>query len=205
MNMRISGLWAALAFAARVFFAPAGFIALTSFTVFIATPASAQDIRPLQFARGASSAVVTGAVVRGTRSVYSFDARKGQWANIVVTAVEANAAISVWRPGAKASFGEMVEIEGRALAGAGELDDASQWRGRLPDTGTYLIVVGPTRGNATFELRLAISKTQPPAKAGSAATTCSRPECRQPTDGTPGTLDSDGHGDSCPQLHALAR
>jgi len=178
MKLRLAWLLAALIFAA---------------------PAFAREIRPLEFSRGASSAVVSDAVVRGTRSVYSFEARKGQWATIVVTAVESNAAISVWRPGAKATFGEFVEIDGRALAGAGELDEAKKWQGRLPDTGTYLIVVGPTRGNATFELSLAISKLPPPAKAGSAATPCTSAGCGQPTDGP---LEKDGG--MCLGLHALA-
>lgn len=122
----------------------------------------AQEIRDIQFAPGASSVVVSDAVVRGGRHYFAFSARKGQWAQISVTAIESNAAISVWRPGARTSEGESGDVQGQTLSGAGETNDASQWRGRLPDSGRYLIVVGPTRGNASYELRLEIRR-RPPA------------------------------------------
>ena len=44
----------------------------------------------------------------------------------------------------------------KALLGAGEGEDCKRWSGVLPDTGTYLVVVGPTRGNATYTLTVAI-------------------------------------------------
>lgn len=122
----------------------------------------AQEIRDIQFTPGASSVVVSGAVVRGGRDYFAFSARKGQWTQISVTAIESNAAITVWRPGARTGVGESGDIEGRSLPGAGEGNDASQWRGRLPDSGRYLIAVGPIRGNATYELRLEI-RQRPPA------------------------------------------
>jgi len=121
-----------------------------------AASAGAEQAHEIRFAPGSNSATVSGAVVRGTRDVYAFSARKGQMANIEVSAVESNAAMSVWRPGARLGSPEE-DIQGKTLPGAGEGQDAQRWSGALPETGRYLIVVGPTRGNATYKLRLRIT------------------------------------------------
>lgn len=121
-----------------------------------AASAGAHETHEIRFAPGSNSATVSGAVVRGTRDIYSFSARKGQTANIEVSAVESNAAMSVWRPGTHVGAPED-DIQGKALPGAGEAQDAQRWSGALPETGRYLIVVGPTRGNATYKLRLRIT------------------------------------------------
>jgi hypothetical protein len=39
---------------------------------------------------------------------------------------------------------------------AGETDDATVWQGTLPVSGKYLIVVGGTRGNAAYKLKITI-------------------------------------------------
>jgi len=39
---------------------------------------------------------------------------------------------------------------------AGEEDDATVWAGELQQSGRYLVVVGPTRGNATYEVTVTI-------------------------------------------------
>ena len=118
--------------------------------------AQAQDVREIRFAPGASSGTVSGAVVRGTRDVYAFTARKGQTAELRLVSLESNAAFSIWRPGAQLGADAGSDIVGKSLPGAGEGQDAVQWRGRLPDSGRYFVIVGPTRGNATSELRLSI-------------------------------------------------
>jgi hypothetical protein len=137
------------------------------FLALSAATARAQDVHEIRFAPGSSSATVSGAVVRGTRDIYSFSARKGQMARIDVSAVESNAAITVWRPGAR--LGAPVDdIQGRTLPGTDEGQDAQRWKGSLPESGRYMIVVGPTRGNATYKLRLAIGdqSSRKPAGAG---------------------------------------
>lgn len=121
----------------------------------LSASAVAQEVREIRFAPGSSSATVSGAVVRGTRDIYSFSARKGQKASIDASAVESNVAITVWRPGTRLGAADE-DIQGKALPGAGEGEDAQRWAGSLPETGRYLIVVGPTRGNATYQLRLGI-------------------------------------------------
>ena len=64
----------------------------------------------------------------------------------------------IYAPGAQADRRDYgVEIVGaKALPGAGEGEDAKNWSGILPDTGAYLVVVGPTYGNATYTLRVSI-------------------------------------------------
>lgn len=120
--------------------------------------AMGDGIRQIRFAPGTSSASVSDAVARGARQLYSFQARGGQSATITLTSVEKNAVFVVWRPGAKPTVREFIEIEGQTLVGAGEEDDANYWRGRLPDSGMYLIAIGSTRGNAAYELRLMVGK-----------------------------------------------
>ncbi len=120
--------------------------------------ATATDtVQPIRFARGATSAEVAGAVIRGERALYSVGARAGQHLLAHVTAVEDNAAVQIYEPGAKLERRDYgLDVSGKALPGAGEGDDATRWAGTLPKSGTYLFVVGPTRGNATFRLSVAI-------------------------------------------------
>ena len=56
------------------------------------------------------------------------------------------------RPGYKAGKDAdgILEIKGATLQGAGEGEDAAAWKGDLPASGKYLILVGPTRGDATL-------------------------------------------------------
>jgi hypothetical protein len=118
---------------------------------------AAEAIKPIQFSRGASSAEVKGAVIRGERALYSFVARGGQHASLRISALEDNAIFQLYAPGAKPEMRDSVlEILGDALPGAAEGEDAVRWEGALPDSGAYLLVVGPTRGNAEYRLTVTI-------------------------------------------------
>ena len=46
--------------------------------------------------------------------------------------------------------------EEESLPGAGDNDDATNWSGELPIDNEYVIVVGGTRGNATYALTISI-------------------------------------------------
>ena len=108
-----------------------------------------ERVEPIRFACGTSGAEVSGAVVRGERALYSLSVRAGQVLSARIEAPEGNAVFQIWRPGAvPRSEDGMLTVDGTALPGAGEGDDARSWRGTLPVGGAYLIVVGPTRGNA---------------------------------------------------------
>lgn len=101
-----------------------------------------QEIR---FARGASSATLEGGVIRGERDVYTLVARKGQRMTVTVTSVEDNAVFQIYPPGSE-----------EGLSGAADGEDAKRWSGALPASGRYRIVVGGTRGNCTYTLKVGI-------------------------------------------------
>jgi hypothetical protein len=118
--------------------------------VFVATlvigSVFAEGVRKkILFAGGESSATIKGAVIRGDRDRYLLGAKKGQTMSVKITAEEDNAVFQVYRPGEK-----------EALPGAGESDDAKDWSGELPADGEYVIVVGGTRGNASYSLTVSI-------------------------------------------------
>ncbi len=115
------------------------------------------QVQPIRFARGASGAEVQGAVVRGERALFSLEARAGQTLTARITAPEDNAVFQIWHPGAVPRQQDgMAMVDGTALPGAGEGEDARSWSGRLPASGAYLIVVGGTRGNAAFRLSVTV-------------------------------------------------
>lgn len=123
----------------------------------LALPAAAQEATPIRFAPGASGAVVSGSVVRGERALYTLEARTGQTLTAHITAVENNAVFQLYAPGARAARRDgMLDIEGTALAGAAEGEDARAWQGRLTASGPYLFVVGGTRGNASYRLSVTV-------------------------------------------------
>ena len=99
----------------------------------------------VRFARGTSSATIHGAVVRGDRDRYYVAATKGQTMTVKITSTESNAVFQIYFHG-----------EEESLAGAGDDDDATDWSGELPIDNEYVIVVGGTRGNATYTLKISI-------------------------------------------------
>lgn len=132
--------------------------ALLSACLAFTVPAAAEPVvLPIRFAPGGSSAEVAGGVERGGRVIYSLGARAGQTMHLQVTAPEQNAALQVWLPGATLPADDpMGTIAGQTLPGTGEGQDARTWSGRLPRSGTYLVVVGPIRGGAAYTLRVSI-------------------------------------------------
>jgi hypothetical protein len=103
----------------------------------------------IQFGAGESSAVLYGSVVRGTEDTYYVSASPGQYMNVNVSSGEGNAVFQI--------YGE-VEGTWSPLIGAGPGEDTSAWADTLPGggTGNFMIVVGPTRGNADYSLYVSI-------------------------------------------------
>jgi hypothetical protein len=95
--------------------------------------------RRIQFRRNATSAVVEDAVVRGTRDTYLLRARRGQTMTVSITSLENNAVFDIQFPN-----GTIVQQE------------ATSWRGVLSTTGDHKIIVGGTRGNATYRMQVSI-------------------------------------------------
>lgn len=98
----------------------------------------------VRFAKGRTTTVLKGAVVRGTQDRYILGASSGQTMLVHITAREKNVAFTILGPDAT------------ALAGTEEGADATDWTGTLPLSGDYAIWVSPTRGNATYTLEVTI-------------------------------------------------
>jgi hypothetical protein len=75
---------------------------------------------------------------------------------VAIKAKEDNAVFQVYQPGGVPTrdADDMVDVTGTPLPGAE--GDTSHWTGKLPATGTYLVKVGATRGNATYELSVSV-------------------------------------------------
>lgn len=109
-------------------------------TLLLALPCMAEGItRQVRFAPGTDSATLEGAVLRGDRDTYTLEAGEGQKIWIKITSVEDNAVFDLYSPG-----GELFEQEARSM------------NGRLPESGAYKVVVGGTRGNASYRLKVTI-------------------------------------------------
>ena len=110
-----------------------------------ATVTFAEGVRKrIKFARGRTSTVINNAVLRDEVDEYILTARAGQKMKVDISSVEDNA-----------SF-EIVGPDKTQLPRAGFDDDARHWTGELPQSGDYVIEVAPTRGNATYRLKVEI-------------------------------------------------
>jgi len=114
--------------------------------------------KEIQFPRGSTSAVIEESVIRGEQDFYYLTTKAGQTMDVVISSLEKNAVFSIYKPGYTISVDKdgLTEIKGDSLPHAGETDDATAWKGKLPVSGKYLIVVGGTRGNATYKLKVTI-------------------------------------------------
>ncbi|CAD5932042.1 hypothetical protein PCC9214_01350 [Planktothrix tepida] len=96
-------------------------------------------VSQIRFAPGKNSATVSQSVVRGSRDIYLLKANQGQRMDLKMTSLENNAVFDVIAPN-----GQVLKTE------------ATQSSLKLPATGTYEIIVGGTRGNATYQLNVKI-------------------------------------------------
>jgi hypothetical protein len=99
--------------------------------------------KTVRFAKGRSSASYSGAVIRGERDVYVLGASGGQQMSVSISSEEDNAVFQVEGPGGY-------------LRGAEPGSDRTSWSGELPANGKYRVIVGGTRGNATYTVTIAI-------------------------------------------------
>ena len=96
-------------------------------------------VAQIRFAPGTNSATVNQSVVRGSRNIYLLRANQGQRMELKITSLENNAVFDLIAPN-----GEILKTE------------ATQSSLKLPATGNYEIIVGGTRGNATYKLNVKI-------------------------------------------------
>jgi hypothetical protein len=113
---------------------------------------------PVRFPAGASATDLRGGVARGERDCFSIGARQGQIVSVTQPGVgHPNIAIQLYRPPWHVGHdADAVVVTGTALKGAGEGADATQWRGSLPVSGSYLLVVGTIRGGDAYRVHVEI-------------------------------------------------
>lgn len=120
-------------------------VLLTVTVLSLAAVTSADGVtKRIKFAKGKHSATVSNSVVRGDRDTYLAGAGLGQTMTVKITSLEDNAVFQIEAP------------DGEYLEGAGDGDDAMEFTGELPAKGDYKIIVGGTRGNATYKLTVMI-------------------------------------------------
>ena len=113
---------------------------------------------PIHFRRGATSATVGGTVERAEYACYTLDACAGQRLDVQVRSAERNVVLIAYEPGyAITRDADGPDVSGPTLAGAGGQDEAMGVHGRLDRSGTYLFLLGSTRGaGGTYTLRATV-------------------------------------------------
>lgn len=119
-----------------------GAILLAALLLLTSIAAQAQSDRTIRirFARGRTTKVIKDAVVRGTRDRYLLRASRGQTLTVHITSLENNAVFDIGAPGGRHTMTQ----------------ESTDWTGYLPRNGDYIIVVGGTRGNATYTLEVTV-------------------------------------------------
>ena len=114
--------------------------------------------RKIFFATGSTRGTAGGHVLRGARDLYSLTATAGQYMTVTLTTPDDNAVFQIYEPGTTLGRDAdgVLEFHGTTLHVAGDGNDATRWSGRLPRTGTYIIAVGSTRGNARYSMDIRI-------------------------------------------------
>jgi len=93
----------------------------------------------VKFKKGGTSATYKNAVIRGERNKYLLGASAGQVMSVSISSLENNAVFDIQSPSGKAVVSEVRD-----------------WSGQLSEKGRYRIIVGGTRGNATYTVRFAV-------------------------------------------------
>jgi len=108
---------------------------------------SIENIFKIEFESGKLSTLVNNSILRGDRDVYYFNALSGQRLSTALTALEDNAVLAIYYR--KNSKWILVDSSLKSRV----------WHGKLPksQSNRYMIEVGGTRGNATYELFIGIA------------------------------------------------
>jgi hypothetical protein len=100
--------------------------------------------KEIRFPRGKSSTTIEESVLLSERDVYFLTANAKQTLEIKISSSTV------------AEKDGLTEVNGETLPGAGDTEEIRSWKGVLPVSGKYVIVVGGTRGNATYKLHVAV-------------------------------------------------
>lgn len=112
----------------------------------------------IHFRHGTTAAAMTGTVERAEYACYTLGARAGQRLDVQVRSAEQNVVLIAYRPGyVLKQDADGPDVSGPTLAGAGEQDEAMAVHGKLDQTGTYLFLLGSTRGSGgTYTLHATV-------------------------------------------------
>ncbi len=102
--------------------------------------------KPIQFKRGATSAVVNDTIKNDLEYEYTFVAKAGQLATIKVTSTPTDSVTFEIRVNGETVTGEMNDV-------------GTEWSGSLPEDGEYWVSVkrkSASKGSSKFSLRLSI-------------------------------------------------
>ncbi len=91
------------------------------------------------FKPGAVATVVEGSVLSGSRTIYLLRARGGQIMTLALTSLKQNVVFALQAP------------DGQYLE-----EESTSFRGELPLTGDYSVIIRGTRGNASYTLDVTI-------------------------------------------------
>ncbi len=117
---------------------------LLTVLILLCHPAFAGVTERVKFQPGASGATIKGSVIRGERDTYILGAGAGQWIKIKIYSLEDNAVFELKNP------------DGSYEPMPGDGQDTKFYQGPLPSNGDYKIIVGGTRGNASYTLMVEI-------------------------------------------------
>jgi hypothetical protein len=98
--------------------------------------------RRIEFASGASAATVSGSVVRGDRAIYAIRGDRGQTMAVTIDSNQEQG---------EALF-DVISPNGEILTSG-----SATFRQALPQSGDYRIIVGGSRGNASFNMTVSIN------------------------------------------------
>lgn len=111
----------------------------------------------IKFARGASSATYEKIIFDGKNHYYYFTAREGQMLNLDLSSQKNNAIFSIYKPFYRLTeTNSLIQVKGDILNDEQVAYQKEHWFGELPISGQYLIVIGTTQGNASYNLRIFI-------------------------------------------------
>jgi hypothetical protein len=125
--------------------------------------ASAEDtLRTVHFQAGHSSKTIHDDLVERDSDIYSIVANADQTAEISIKSLETNANFVIYQPPSQITRSDDgLDIDGKMLLGGDAvpgLDKGAtrRWKGALPSTGEYYVVVTSDRGNVTYDLTISI-------------------------------------------------
>lgn len=113
--------------------------AILAFALLTSQVQAKGPVETVHFARGTTGTVLEGGVLRGEINTYILGAARGQTITVSISSVENNAYFDLVNPS-----GNLMQQEAQSA------------KMRLPANGNYRLLVGSSRGNATYKIKVTI-------------------------------------------------